>query len=50
MATTEDIHSSFLDTFIRRIPVIVTLPSLEDRGKEEKLQLLSLFFIVKARY
>ena len=44
MATTEDIHSSFLDTFIRRIPVIVTLPSLEDRGKEEKLQLLSLFF------
>ena len=36
MATTEDIHSSFLDTFIRRIPVIVTLPSLEDRGKRRK--------------
>lgn len=44
MATTEDIHSSFLETFIRRIPVIATLPSLENRSKEEKLQLISLFF------
>lgn len=44
MATTENINSSFLETFIRRIPIVVTLPSLEERGYEEKLQFIYMFF------
>lgn len=43
-ATTEEIHSTFLTTFIRRIPIHITLPVLEDRSPEEKKALILLFF------
>lgn len=33
MATTEDPHSTFLATFLRRIPVMIQIPSLEERGE-----------------
>lgn len=47
-ATTEDIEQSLLTTFRRRIPMVIHMPSLEDRAPEEKLALISLFFQVEA--
>ncbi|KAF1301057.1 sigma 54-interacting transcriptional regulator [Enterococcus saccharolyticus] len=44
-ATTEDIQSSFLPTFLRRLPVIVHLPSFHERPQAERLQLIDQFFI-----
>ncbi|HIX66404.1 MAG TPA: sigma 54-interacting transcriptional regulator [Candidatus Anaerotruncus excrementipullorum] len=44
MATTEPLNSNFLGTFLRRIPVCVYIPSLEERGLKEKQQLLLLCF------
>ncbi|EOI00739.1 hypothetical protein UAY_01842 [Enterococcus moraviensis ATCC BAA-383] len=43
-ATTEDTSSSLLQTFIRRIPMRIEIPNLEDRGLEERLSLISTFF------
>uniref|UniRef100_UPI00296E774F sigma-54-dependent transcriptional regulator n=1 Tax=Enterobacter sp. TaxID=42895 RepID=UPI00296E774F len=43
-ATTEDIHSTFLTTFIRRIPIQVVLPDLESRSRKEKEALILQFF------
>lgn len=44
-ATTENIYSSFLPTFLRRIPVIVSLPKFQNRPQVERLQLIDSFFI-----
>lgn len=43
-ATTEDIKSTLLKTFLRRIPMIITLPSLSDRPILERYQLVKQFF------
>lgn len=43
-ATTESIESNLLLTFIRRIPMLITLPSLEQRPLKEHLDLINLFF------
>lgn len=43
-ATTENIESSLLKTFTRRIPVVITLPPLRDRTMDERLQLIKNFF------
>lgn len=43
-ATTEDISSNLLQTFIRRIPMRINIPNLEERGLEERLTLISTFF------
>lgn len=48
-ATTEEIHSTFLNTFIRRIPIQITLPALENRSSEEKNALIMLFFWQEAK-
>ncbi|WP_163655809.1 sigma 54-interacting transcriptional regulator [Listeria sp. PSOL-1] len=40
-ATTEDPDSSLLKTFVRRIPIIISLPSLEERTAKERVELLS---------
>lgn len=42
-ATTEDLDS-FLGTFLRRIPLVVNIPSLADRPIEERILLLYNFF------
>ncbi|WEV50888.1 sigma 54-interacting transcriptional regulator [Lactobacillus sp. ESL0731] len=39
-ATTEDLETSFLTTFMRRIPVKITLPPLSQRSKDERLNLV----------
>lgn len=38
-ATTEDPSSSFLHTFLRRIPITITMPSFQGRKVEEKVEL-----------
>lgn len=43
-ATTEDIHSTMLQTFLRRIQVVVHIPSLAERTVKERLELALLFF------
>ncbi|WMJ81734.1 sigma 54-interacting transcriptional regulator [Clostridium sp. MB40-C1] len=48
-ATTENVESVLLKTFIRRIPMIIRLPSLKDRTIEERYSLISNFFKEEAR-
>jgi transcriptional regulatory protein LevR/transcriptional regulator with AAA-type ATPase domain len=43
-ATTEDPESFLLKTFTRRIPMVITLPSLKNRTYEERFTLLKSFF------
>jgi transcriptional regulatory protein LevR/transcriptional regulator with AAA-type ATPase domain len=39
-ATTEDPNSSLLKTFIRRIPIIITIPNFEKRSIKDKVDLI----------
>lgn len=43
-ATTENPHSALLNTFTRRIPIVINIPSLKDRTLEERLCLIKGFF------
>lgn len=43
-ATTEDPDSTLLNTFTRRIPIIINIPSLKDRTLDERLFLIKSFF------
>lgn len=43
-ATTENIESTLLKTFVRRIPVIISLPPLRERPVEERFELIKNFF------
>ncbi len=47
-ATTEDPQKSLLKTFLRRIPVIITLPSLKEKSVEEKVELVQELFVEEA--
>lgn len=47
-ATTEDPGSALLQTFQRRLPVVIHLPSLTERSLEERQQLIALFFSQEA--
>ena len=44
-ATTEDPNSNLLKTFIRRIPMILKIPNLGERSLDERLNLISRFFM-----
>lgn len=46
-ATTENLNSNFLTTFLRRIPIQVKIPALKRRTKQEKEQLIMLFFRIQ---
>ncbi|KAA5806030.1 sigma 54-interacting transcriptional regulator [Thermoanaerobacterium thermosaccharolyticum] len=43
-ATTEDLNTVLLKTFLRRIPIVIKLPSLEERGLTEKQAFIYYFF------
>ena len=43
-ATTEDINSSLLKTFLRRIPMVIKIPSLSERNLTERFELIKQFF------
>lgn len=44
-ATTENIYSAFLPTFLRRLPVIINLPNFQNRPQAERLHLIDSFFL-----
>lgn len=43
-ATTENLNTALLKTFLRRMPVVIHLPSLEKRPLIERLRLIEEFF------
>ncbi|MDF7639643.1 sigma 54-interacting transcriptional regulator [Lactobacillus sp. ESL0791] len=43
-ATTESIESVLLDTFLRRIPMTINIPRLQDRTINERFELICTFF------
>lgn len=43
-ATTEDPDSSMLQSFLRRIPVVISIPNLDSRPDYEKIELINHFF------
>ena len=43
-ATTEDPNSSLLKTFVRRIPIIISIPSFEERAAKDKIDLIKFLF------
>ncbi|MEH7110719.1 sigma-54-dependent transcriptional regulator, partial [Bacillus sp. JJ1764] len=48
-ATTENLEERFLQTFLRRIPIRVMLPGLDERGEKEKKQFVYMFLIEEAK-
>jgi transcriptional regulatory protein LevR/transcriptional regulator with AAA-type ATPase domain len=44
-ATTEDPDTNLLKTFTRRIPMVITIPPLRERGMEERFNLIKQFMI-----
>lgn len=49
MATTEDLQSNFLGTFLRRIPIVIRIPSLNERDERERVQFIYYFLIKESR-
>lgn len=43
-ATTKPLEETFLPTFLRRIPIVLELPSLKDRPIEERFALIKYYF------
>lgn len=48
-ATTENIKSALLKTFLRRIQVVIDLPSLAERSFDERLEMVARFFQQESR-
>ncbi|MFJ6414245.1 sigma 54-interacting transcriptional regulator [Terribacillus saccharophilus] len=48
-ATTEGIEETFLPTFLRRIPIITSIPPLRERSDDEKFRLIYLFYEKESR-
>lgn len=47
-ATTENPESSLLTTFVRRIPMVISLPSLRERSLAEKINIVGSFYGAEA--
>ena len=47
-ATTENPASSLLNTFVRRIPIIIQLPNFSDRPAKEKVELVKVMVAIEA--
>lgn len=43
-ATTEDPEDNFLQTFLRRIPLVVRIPTFQERPLKEKMELIYTFY------
>ncbi|MCP2240842.1 sigma 54-interacting transcriptional regulator [Thermoanaerobacterium thermosaccharolyticum] len=48
-ATNEDINSHLLKTFMRRIPIIINIPSFEDRPCSDKVEMVRYLLSKEAR-
>lgn len=47
-ATTEDPEDNFLQTFLRRIPLVVRIPTFQERPLKEKMELIYTFYKYEA--
>lgn len=47
-ATTEDLHSYLLDTFIRRIPINIQMPPFNSRPANEQIELVRVLIAIEA--
>lgn len=47
-ATTEDPESSLLKTFVRRIPILIRIPSFEERPAIDKIEILKFLLAIEA--
>lgn len=47
-ATTESPKENLLETFVRRIPLVINIPSLDERSVEERIMLIYNFFYKEA--
>lgn len=47
-ATTEDVDSTLLTTFTRRIPITINIPALKDRSLDERFELICDFFKIES--
>lgn len=47
-ATTEK-KENFLETFLRRVPIVINMPTLEKRGPTEKRRLIEMFFLKESK-
>lgn len=48
-ATTEDPNSALLNTFIRRIPITIAIPSFDERPLEDKIKLIQFLISKEAQ-
>jgi len=48
-ATTEDPNSALLNTFVRRIPITIKLPTFKERSAKEKVELVKNMMIIEAQ-
>lgn len=48
-ATTESLSENFLETFLRRIPIVTTIPGLDERDNLEKVQFVYNFLISESK-
>ncbi len=48
-ATTEDLNSTLLNTFIRRIPITIAIPSFDERTLDDKFELIHYLFSKEAQ-
>ena len=48
-ATTESLSENFLETFLRRVPIIATIPGLNERDNLEKVQFVYNFLIEESK-
>ncbi|OPJ60397.1 sigma 54-interacting transcriptional regulator [Clostridium oryzae] len=48
-ATTESLSENFLDTFLRRVPITVSIPGLDERDDDEKNQFVYNFLINESK-
>lgn len=46
-ATTENVETSMLKTFMRRIPVLISFPALMERPLSERLEFINQFFMTE---
>ena len=49
-ATTEKPDKTFVETFLRRIPITVQIPSLMMREKNERIEMICKFFLEESRH
>ena len=49
-ATTEKPDKTFVETFLRRIPITVQIPSLMMRGENERIEMICRFFSEESRH